>query len=259
MPYPQFSFSQYLQAHCLIEGVPRNVSTGAYEPSVPTKANAAQLLTLACEYAWQDWSNWMLLPSITESASVTPNGSHVIAWADLQNSSKWSLWTIDPRTSYEAGDGLWDSYRRKGVQHADGVLVVDDPEAAMVAFYQKAAPKFTHVNVVSATTYATGDLVWDGTDGTITTPATGHCYLALGAHAGSTIADTTKWRKQSAPEELRQAIMRRVNELRQGYQARQPQAAQQEGLTAEAMLEEIFQRHSRTLPPWFTMNGGLKF
>lgn len=258
MAYPQFSFSQFLQAFCLLVNAPRNATTGVYEPSVGMKADAAQLLTLACEYAWQDWSNWLLLPSITESASVTPNGSHVIAWADLQYSSKWSLWTTDPRTSYEAENGLWQTYRRLGVQHADGVLVVDDPGAAMTAFYQKAAPKFTHVNVVGATTYAAGDLVWDGTDGTITTTATGHCYLALGAHAGSDIADTAKWRVQSAPEELRQALMQRVSELRQLHQAGQPQAAAQEAATAAAMIEDLYQRHARTLPPWFAMNGGLK-
>ena len=106
MPYPQFSFSQYLQDHCLLVGAARNDSTGLYEPSVSQKADAAQLLTLACEFAWQDWSPWALLPSLTESASMTPNGSHVIAWADLQYSSKWSLWTSDPRASFETGDGL---------------------------------------------------------------------------------------------------------------------------------------------------------
>lgn len=258
MSYPQFSFSHYLQAHCLLVGASRNDTTGIYEPTVAMKADAAQLLTLACEYAWQDWSPWALLPSITESASVTPNGSHVIAWADLQYTSKWSLWTTDPRASYTAGDGLWETYRRKGVQHADGVLVLDDPAAAMVAFYQKAAPKFTHTNVVSATTYAAGDLVWDGTDGTITATATGHCYLALGAYAGSEIADTAKWRVQSIPEEMRQALMRRIHELRLNYQAGQPQTARQESATAESMMEDLYQRHARTLPPWFTMNGGIK-
>lgn len=258
MAYPQFSFSQYLQEHCLLVGTSRNDTTGLYEPTVGTKADAAQLLTLACEYAWQDWSTWALLPSLTESASVTPNGSHVITWADLQYTSKWSLWTTDPRSSYETEDGLWETYRRKGVQHADGVLVVDDPAAAMTAFYQKAAPKFTHVNVVSATTYATGDLVWDGTDGTITATATGHCYKALGAYAGSDIADTAKWRVQSAPEELRQALMTRVNELRLKLQSGQRQTSNQEGATAESMMEAIYQRHTRTLPPWFILNGGLK-
>lgn len=258
MAYPQFSFSQFLQAYCLLVGAARNDTTGLYEPTVKQKAGAAQMLTLACEYAWQDWSSWALLPSLTESASVTPNGSHVITWADLQYASKWSLWTTDPRASYEADDGVWERYRRRGVQHADGVLVVDDPEAAMTAFYQKAAPQFTHVNVVSATTYATGDLVWDGTDGTITTTATGHCYKALGAYAGSTIADTTKWRVQSAPEELRQAILVRVDELRLQYQAGQPTTAKGEAVTAESLMENLYQRHLRTLPPWFQMNGGLK-
>jgi len=257
MPYPQFSFSQFVQAHCLLEGAPRNATTGLYEPTVGTKANAAQLLTLACEYAWQDWSTWALLPSITESATVTPS-SHIIAWADLQYTSKWSLWTTDPRTSYENGDTLWETYRRKGVQHANGVLVVDDPGTTMTAFYQKAVPKFTHTNVVSATTYAAGDLVWDGTDGTITTAATGHCYLALGAHLGSEIADTAKWRVQSAPEEMRQALIRRVAELRLNYQAGQQQTSRQETATAESMIEDLYQRHTRTLPPWFIHNGGLK-
>lgn len=258
MAYPQFSFAQYLQDHCLLVQAPRNSTTGLYEPSVATKADAAQMLTLACEYAWQDWSPWMLLPSITESATVTPS-SHVIAWADLKYTSKWSLWTTDPRADYESGGTVWETYRRKGVQHADGVLVVDDPSAAMTAFYQKPAPKFTHTNVVSATTYAAGDLVWDGTDGTITAKATGHCYLALGAHTGSTIADTTKWQVQSAPQELRQAIMQRINEMRLKHQVSQPDTAAREGALAQAMLEDIYLRHTRTLPPWFQMNGGLKF
>jgi hypothetical protein len=220
------------------------------------KADAAQLLTLACEYAWQDWSPWALLPSITESGSVTPS-SHVIAWADLQYTSKWSLWTTDPRSSYEAENDLYKTYARLGVQHADGVLVVDDPEEAMTAFYQKAAPKFTHTNVVSATTYASGDLVWDGTDGTITTVATGHCYKALGAHLGSDIADTAKWKVQSAPEELRQALMRRVSEMLEDKNGR-PANSNDEEQTAARMMEEIYLRHTRTLPPWFVMNGGLK-
>lgn len=258
MAYPQFSFSQYLQAYCLTVDASRHATTGLYEPTVAQKADAAAMLTLGCEYVWQDWSPWALLPSITESATVTPNGSHVIAWEDLQYSSKWSLWTTDPRTSYELRDGLWETYRRQGVQHADGVLVVDDPAAAMVAFYQKSAPKFTHVNVVSATTYAAGDVVWDGTDGTITATATGHCYKALGAHNGSTIADTAKWRVQSAPEELRQTLMLRVSEMRQKYQTGEHGVAAREKATAESMMEDIYLRHARTLPPWFTMNGGLK-
>lgn len=258
MAYPQFSFSQFLQAYCLLVGATRNATSGLYEPTVQEKAGAAQMLTLACEFAWQDWSPWALLPSLTESASVTPNGSHVIAWADLQYSSKWSLWTTDPRASYEGEDGAWPDYRRLGVQHADGVLVVDDPAAAMTAFYQKAAPQFTHVNVVSATTYASGDLVWDGTDGTITATATGHCYKALGAYAGSDIADTAKWRVQSVPEELRQALLARVDELRIKYQGAQRATAKAESLTSETLMENLYQRHLRTLPPWFQMNGGLK-
>lgn len=257
MAYPQFSFSQFVQAYCLLTNAARNATTGFYEPTVGAKADAAQMLTLACEFAWQDWSPWALLPSITESGSVTPNGSHVIAWADLQYTSKWSLWTTDPRESYESEDGLWETYARKGVQHADGVLVVDDPAAAMTAFYQKAPPKFTHTNVVSATTYDEGDIVWDGTDGTITTVATGHCYKALGDHPGSAIADTTKWRQQSAPEELRQVLLRWVYEMRENLNG-QPQKASKEEQTAERMMEGIYQRHTRTLPPWFVMNGGLK-
>lgn len=259
MPYPQFSFAQYLQDHCLLVGAPRNATTGIYEPSVANRADAAQLLTLACSYAWQDWSPWMLLPSITESATVTPNGSHIIVWADLKNTSKWSLWTTDPRADYESSGGMWETFRRKGVQHADGVLVVDAPAAEMTAFYQKPAPRFTHINVVSATIYAAGDLVWDGTDGTITTKATGHCYLSLGDHAGSTIGDTAKWQVQSAPEELRQAIMRRINELRQNFQAGQQETSAREGANAQSLLEDIYQRHTRTLPPWFKVNGGIKF
>jgi len=257
MAYPQFSFSQFLQAFCLLVGAPRHATTGVYEPVVAQKATAAEMLTLACEYVWQDWSPFMMLPSLTESASVTP-ASHVIAWADLQYSSKWSLWTADPRSSYEAEDGLWQGYRRRGVQHADGVLVVDDPAAAMTAFYQKAAPQFTHVNVVAATTYAEGDLVWDGTAGTITATATGHCYKALGAHAGSAIADPTKWREQSAPVELRQALMVRVNELRNDYQTGQQATSKDDQATAEMLLENLYHRHLRTLPPWFQMNGGLQ-
>lgn len=257
MAYPQFSFSQFLQAYCLLVGATRNSTTGVYEPTVAQKADAAQWLTLACEFGWQDWSPSILLPSITESGSVTPSSS-VIAWSDLKYSSKWSLWTTDPRSSYEAEDGLWSTYARRGVQHANGVLVVDDPAAAMTAFYQKAAPKFTHVNVVSATTYASGDLVWDGTDGTITTIATGHCFKALGAYAGSAIADTTKWEQQSAPEEMRQALWRRVNEMRLELSAGQPATSNQAGGTAASMMEDLYLRHLRTAPPWFLMNGGLQ-
>lgn len=255
MAYPQFTFSQFLQDYCHLANVGRNTSTGLYEPTVADKAAAAQLLTEACQYAWQDWNPTLLLPSITESATVAP-ASNVVSWATLEYSSKWSFWTTDPRSSYEEEDGFWREYARRGVQDDDGVRIVD-AEDSMVAFYQKAAPEFNHVNLVAATTYAAGDVVWDGTDGIVTTPATGHCYKALGAYAGSAIADTTKWTRQSAPQELRQALRRRVNELRMGDTAGQPERGQQEKFTAEQLLENVFLRHLKTAPPWYLMNGGL--
>jgi hypothetical protein len=252
MAYPQFSFSQFLQAYCLLVGATRNSTTGVYEPTVAQTADAAQWLTLACEFGWQDWNPSMLLPSITESGSVTPSIS-IVAWADLKYSSKWSLWTTDPRSSYEAEDGLWPSYARLGVQHASGVLVVDDPGTAVTAFYQKAAPVFSHEEWAASTAYDSGAVKWNTT--------TGHCYKALAAITASPaieITDTAKWEVQSAPEEMRQALWRRVNEMRLELSAGQPATANQAGGTAASMMEDLYLRHLRTAPPWFIMNGGLQ-
>lgn len=250
MAFTLTTFTALLDAYCTRASIGINATTGAYEPTVAQKATAARLLTDACDELWRFGSLDIILPSLMEVASVTPT-SGVIARASVQDTSKWSVWTQDPRASWTAQDGLWRGYRLEAVPDTDGLRVSDaTADSSLVVFFQREAPLFDWRDWATATAYVVGDVRIND----------GQCYKCLEAHTSGTFAAdlaASKWRLQQVPIEMGQAVNAKVAELRAGNVTQRPGKEAVAIATARGMIEDLYLTIANKCPPWLKLNGGL--
>lgn len=250
MAFTLTTFTALLDAFCVRASVAMNDTTGVYAPTVQQKATAARLLTEACEELWRFGNQEIILASLMEVVSVTPT-SGVIARASVQDTSKWSVWTQDPRASWTAQDGLWTGYRLEATPDTDGLRVADiTADTSLVVFYQREAPRFDWRDWATTTAYAVGDVRINA----------GQCYKCLEAHTSGTFATdlaADKWRLQQVPAEMSQVVIAKMTELRAGNVTQRPGKEAIAIVTARAMLEELYLTVANKCPPWQRVNGGL--
>lgn len=248
MAYPQTTFGEVLNDYGLIAGVAMNATTGAREPTMADKAECADILNLVVRRLWSEltWP-YQMLPSISTKATVTPTDG-VIAWADIANSAKWSVWLTDPETSWT--NGSTSAVPRRGNKGNTGVIVEGAATAtSLVVFYQIAAPKFTQVAWVTGTAYVVGDVVLQGSN----------CYVCATAHTSGTFATdlaASKWTVQTIPVEMREIVQRMIAEHRSGDIQGKVAKTQQEKETAQDLIDTLFLRASSEGSPWYLHNAG---
>lgn len=250
MPFTQATFAQLLSHWCHIASVTK--TAGAYAPTDNQRDDCALALNDACDLIWRHFNDHVILPCLAVQKTVTPV-SGVIARADVEDSSKWSVWTQDPRASWSEGDGLWPAYLRKAVPDESGLRVENLGSATTLeVFYQKEAPRFHWAAWVgSGHAYAVDDVVLF-TDG--------HCYKCLMAHNSDVFATEladAKWRLQSVPVDLIQAVKLKLTEMRAANTTQRPAKEARARVTAESILEDVYLAALNAAPPWYLMNGGV--
>lgn len=248
MAYQQTSFTSILDGFNIIAGITFNATTGVREPTLVDKAECAGLLNEVLRTIWsKDTWPYQLLPSLTTKATITPS-SGVVAWSDIKNATKWSVWKTDPEASWTGGSTAASPiYARE----SSGGLILENASSAtsVVVFYQSLMPVFSHVAWVTATAYAVGDVVLQD----------GNCYLCATAHTSGTFATDLgagKWTVQTIPTELRQAVLRLMAEARAGDVQGKVAKTQQESARGAEMLDRVFSRAAAENSPWFIHNGG---
>lgn len=248
MAYSQTSFASILDGFNIIAGIPFNATTGVREPTITDKAECAGLLNEVLRTIWsKDTWPYQLLPSLTTKATVTPS-SGVVAWADIENAVKWSVWKTDPETSWTGGTtAAHPIYARES---STGLILENGyGTTSVVIFYQSLMPVFSHVAWVTSTAYAVGDVVLQGSN----------CYVCAMAHTSGTFASdlaASKWTAQTIPTELRQAVLRLIAEARSGDVQGKVAKTQMEAVRGADMLDLVFARASAENSPWFIHNGG---
>lgn len=250
MAYTLVTYAALLDDYCQHASVGMNATTGAYEPTVKQQSTFARLLTDACDFIWRFGSRQFILPSLMEVATVTPTDG-VIARASVQDTSKWSVWTQDPRSSWSANDGLWRTYRLLAVPDTDGLRVEDATEdSELTVFFQRETPLFDHRAWDTGQSYVVDDVrVHDG-----------QCYKCLTTHTSGTFSTdlaASKWRLQQIPAEMAQVIKAKLIELRAGNVSMRSTAQGRAIVFAENLLDELYLSVANSAPPWLAQNGGL--
>lgn len=250
MSFTLITYAALLDDYCQLASVSINDTSGEYEPTVPHKRTFSDLLTDACNYLWAFGSREFILPSLMEVASVTPT-SGVIARADFQDASKWSVWTDDPRSSWTAQDGKWLDYRLYAVPDTDGLRVSDyKGDTSLTVFFQREAPVFDWRAWDTSVVYFAGEVRIES----------GQCYKCLSDHTSTTFATDLadgKWRLQQIPAEMAQVIKAKIMELRAGNVTQRPGKEAVAIPNVERMLEKLYATIANNAPPWLVMNGGL--
>lgn len=251
MAFEQTTFGSILDGFAIIAGAPFDATTGLRTLTTVDKAECAGLLNQVVNDVWSKhtWP-YQLLPSMTTKTTVTPTAG-VIAWSDLDYSTKWSVWTVDPTTSWTAGcpGSGRPCYAR---EDTSGLFVESQSTAtSLVVFHHVKRPVFTHVAWVTATAYVGGDVVLQGSN----------CYVCATAHTSGTFATdlaANKWTVQTLPFELREPMLRMIAERRAGDVQGKVAKTMQEQQKGQDLLDAVFVRASveAQKTPWFVHNGG---
>jgi hypothetical protein len=154
--------------------------------------------------------------TITGASNLVASTNNVFSASLVEGSDFVTAWSLDPREYYKGNQNaqIWwggmnqlERFRFGATPDIGGTQWILHPQQASYAnltgtatlFYRAPMPVWTWTLVVSATTYAAGDLVYDDTSGNV--------YKSLGAYAGSTISDATKWTAQVIPVQLQELVL----------------------------------------------------
>jgi hypothetical protein len=166
-------------------------STGAHNLTTGDLRMLSVWISTAIEEAWnrprgKDW----VWPFLVNSATLTVT-SGIIALADISYGPWISLWSADPRTANS------NAYRVPvRVIDASGIYPQCDL-GSVFGLYVARVPEFSSTQWSGATSYVTGDVVYDST--------TGQCWRAKTAVTGGTgivLSNATYWEEQLIPRQF---------------------------------------------------------
>ncbi len=198
MPYKSL-LEDLAAVRCQIGATAIDGTTGVITVPMDVQVKCAKWISNVYKDCWElpQARDWIWPFAVLNKTVTVTNGA--IALADISYGRWVSVWSADPRPTTAPGNVSQACGIPIRSLDQDGIWLSDSPNSSgqVFVFYIPRVPEFTHVPVVSMTTYALDDLVYDS--------STGDCFRALGAYAGSTILDATKWERQLLYKNLQSA------------------------------------------------------
>jgi hypothetical protein len=175
-------------------------------------------LNAAALWLWETETHGMALPDMIKGKTVTLGTGGVIAAADIEDASFWSVWQSDPR---EKPMGERHGLQLPATSLSNGDVKVIDKAAATSVFviYKSVPPQWTVTEASAACSYAIGDLVY----------ACGKVYKALVTEPTTgDFTDTASWVEVTLPQSLQRIIVLKANNERLRLGANMPENAGRE-------------------------------
>ncbi len=195
-------------------------------------------LNAAARWLWEE-THSVALPDMLTSKTVTLATGGVIAAADVEDATFWSVWREDPRT---VKPGTWMALMATGLGNGD--VKVHDKAAgdSVFVFYKSPVLRWTTDRLEEAS-YPEGALAWfeAALSGDFTVP-NGHVYrnITTGLANWDDLLDTASWLPVSVPVSLVNLLILAANEERLRLGSDVPGQASQ----AKARRDEAFDKVS---------------
>lgn len=218
------SFQTLFNAFASQARVGRSVIQAAEKEQMVGDLNEAAL------WLWEEETATMALPDMMVGKTVTLGTDGVIAAADIDDASFWSVWKSDPREQQRIDLG---KYHLSALALGNGDVKVVTGAAGQEVFviYKSRPPQWTDVEVVAACSYSKGSLVLSG----------GKVYQALFDEApGSDLGDTSQWEEVLTPQSLQRIIVLKANSERMRLGAVMPENAGRENAELERAVDQAF-------------------
>jgi len=166
------SFKQVRDATIAILGVADASTLGAIKLQRLAAAITAANAFVLRYYPWPD------AIEVQSSVSVTDG---LVSLNTLQKAIWIEFWTANP-----GAQSTKNSARRLYILRTEASgYYVDTSAATIYARFIPESPTFSATEVVYATAYSVGDIVYNS--------ATGHCYVCIASAYGSSVLDTSKF------------------------------------------------------------------